>query len=105
MQHYANVVLDYVSRVEKHKQDIRELKLALVTAHILEPFTAFPELDPGDTDEAVPEGTDERGEAIQTTYIFSEALEDSESIEDELRSLLAQSAQGTASFTDSEDWL
>lgn len=105
MQHYANVVLDYLSRVEKQTEDIRELKLALVTAHILQPFDAFPEIRPeGDEDEQdIPEATSQDGEAVPTTYIFSEAPEDAQSIEEELRSLLAQSAEGTATFRDSED--
>jgi len=105
VQHYANVVLDYVSRAEKHSEEIRELKLALVTAHILEPFDAFPEIRPksDDDEEDIPESTTQDGDAVPTTYIFSEAPEDAQSIEEELRSLLAQSAEGTATFRDSED--
>lgn len=106
MQHYANVVLDYLSRMEKHKQETRELKLALVTAHILQPSDAFPELRQDGEADDVAESTDQDGEAIQTTYVFSEAPEDAQSIEDELRSLLAQSAEGTASFDKAEDgWM
>lgn len=102
MQHYANVVLDYASRIEKRTSEMRELKLALVTARILEPFDAFPEIRPDDEiDESeFPDETE------QVTYVFSEEAEDAQSIEDELRVLLARSAAGTASFDDSEDgWI
>lgn len=105
MQHYANVVLDYIARRDKRTDELREFKLALVTSRILDPFDAFPELRPPDAGENtdVPESTTQDGDPIQTTYVFSEAPEDAQSIEDELRSLLAQSAAGTASFNDSED--
>jgi hypothetical protein len=103
VQHYANVVLDYLSRMEKNNEELRELKLALVTARILEPFDAFPEIRPDDEeqDEAeLPKDTE------QVKYIFSETSEDAQSIEEELRNLLASAAEGTASFSDSEDdWL
>lgn len=100
MQHYANVVLDYVARLEKQTGELRELKLALVTARILEPFDAFPEIRPAtEVDE-----TELPDETEQVTYVFQETPEDAQSIEDELRSLLAQSAQGTATFTD-DDWV
>jgi hypothetical protein len=100
VQHGANVILDYVSRVETHQNEIRELKLALVTAQILQPFDAFPELKPDseDDDDEMPDDTD------QVTYVFPSAPEDAEDIEDEVRSLLAQAASGTATFSDSEDW-
>lgn len=99
MQHYANVVLDYLDRRSKHSEDWRELRLALVTAHILDPFDAFPEFKPEEEiDESeLPEDTE------QVKYIFSEAPEDAQSIEDELRTMLAKAAEGTASFDDSED--
>lgn len=86
--------------MEKNDDELRELKLALVTARILEPFDAFPEIRPDDEeqDEAeLPKDTE------QVKYIFSETPEDAQSIEEELRSLLAQSAEGTATFRDSED--
>lgn len=102
MQHYANVVLDYLERVDRHKSEIRELKLALVTAHILQPFDAFPELKPDD-DEDTDELPDEED---QVTYLFPNEPGDQQSIEDELRQMLAASSQGTAAFNESEeDWV
>jgi hypothetical protein len=102
VQHYANVVLDYIGRVDQQKREIRELKLALVTARILEPFDAFPEIKPEEEvieDDQVPLPDEDD----QVTYIFPKDPEDPQSIEDELRGLLAQAAYGTATFNDSED--
>lgn len=90
------MVLDYLTRVEKTKQQTRELKLALVTARILEPFDAFPELNPGDEvdEDELPDDED------AVTYVFSQAPEDTESIEDEIRALVASAAEGTTRLTD-----
>ena len=98
-------MLDYIDRVEKHKREDREIRLALIAAGI-SPGVALPEIFGKTTveedDEAeLPDDTE------GVTYVFTgDAPADPQSIEQELRELAAAAARGTASFESTySEWM